>query len=104
MVRETLVRLLKALLPELTRRLSVMRSAARGRPGGARECAFAPFSKFRVGRGARGCRRTHPHRLQHRERDLRPDDVRRAGGGVQGDFGRAPGDSGGSRWRPIPKC
>ena len=54
----------------------------------AREHALAPFSQFKVGAALRDRRRPDHHRLQHRERDLRPDDLRRARRDVQGALGR----------------
>jgi hypothetical protein len=56
----------------------------------AREHADAKFSNFQGRRRARDRRRRSDHRLQHRKRDLRPDDLRRAGRDIQGDLGRAP--------------
>ena len=101
MVRDTLVRFLKALLPRLARRRDG-RPADRRRARGARENALRAVLEIQGGRGARGCRRAHPHRLQRRERHLRPDDLRRARGGVQGDLRRRRASSAASRWRPTP--
>ena len=83
----------------------------RARPRGARAGprALLALQGRRRPQTARGRDR---HRLQHRERLLRPDPVRRAGGGVQGGLRRAVGlrrDRGGGRLeaadgalRPLP--
>ena len=56
----------------------------------ARRRAVAPYSGFKVGAAAARDRGRHRHhRLQHRERHLRPDAVRRAGRDVHG-AGRGP--------------
>ena len=56
----------------------------------ARERAKAAFSDFKVGAALETDGRAHHHRLQRREFDLRPHDVRRACGDLQGGFRRAP--------------
>ena len=53
-------------------------------------------------RRARDRRRHGHHRLQHRERDLRPDDLRRARRDVQGALGRAPRVHAHRRSSPTP--
>ena len=53
----------------------------------ARERARAPFSDFKVGAALETRQRRRRHRLQRRERDLRPDDVRRARRALQGAVG-----------------
>ena len=54
-------------------------------------------------RRARDRRRRDHHRLQHRERHLRPDGVRRARRDVQGAVGRPPRASRASRSWPTPR-
>ena len=100
MVRDTLVRFLKAAAAEAGG-VSLDRSADRRRARRARERVRAVL-EVQGGRGARRCRRPHPHRLQRGERHLRADGLRRARRRLQGDLRRraqVPPRRGGRRYR-----
>ena len=83
------------------------RAGARGARAGARS-----LLELQGGRGAQDARGRDRHRLQHRERLLRPDDVRRARGRVQGrlrgprrlrrDRGRRRLEAAHPALRPLP--
>ena len=68
----------------------------------AREHADAAFSHFKVGAALEAGDGTVDHRLQHRERHLRPDHLRRARRDVQGAVGRASRRSRASPSSPTP--
>ena len=62
-----------------------------GRSGGPQERLYTPYSKFKVGaslllEGGHRC-----HRLQYRERQLRGDHLRRAGGNCKSHERESPG-------------
>ena len=83
-VRETLTRLSEE--PSSRNWRCEMDRTHRSRHSRAGKCACAVL-RIQSGRGDRRPRRADLRGLQRRERNLRPDAVRREGGGVQGDIG-----------------